>query len=62
MIPGLINKPAINQERGFTNSLGIEFVYVPAGEFQMGSENGSSDEKPVRRVTFANGSTWEGMK
>ena len=25
-------------------------VYVPAGEFQMGSENGNSDEKPIHAV------------
>ena len=29
---------------------GMMMVYVPAGEFQMGSENGSSDEKPVHTV------------
>ena len=29
---------------------GMVMVYVPAGEFQMGSENGSSDEKPVHTV------------
>lgn len=25
-------------------------VYVPAGEFEMGSENGNSDEKPIHSV------------
>jgi formylglycine-generating enzyme required for sulfatase activity len=29
---------------------GGEMVRVPAGEFIMGSDNGSADEKPVRRV------------
>jgi serine/threonine-protein kinase len=29
---------------------GMEMVYVPAGEFAMGSENGDSDEKPVHSV------------
>ena len=28
----------------------IEFARIPAGEFQMGSENGDPDEKPVHRV------------
>ena len=29
---------------------GMEMVYVPAGEFEMGSNNGESDEKPVHTV------------
>ena len=29
---------------------GIPFVYVPAGEFTMGSNDGSSDEQPVHTV------------
>ncbi len=29
---------------------GSEMVYVPAGEFGMGSEGGEADERPVRRV------------
>jgi formylglycine-generating enzyme required for sulfatase activity len=29
---------------------GITMVYVPAGEFKMGSENGLDDEKPVHTV------------
>ncbi|HYG82032.1 MAG TPA: protein kinase, partial [Pyrinomonadaceae bacterium] len=37
------------------NSLGMEFVYVPAGSFMMGSEEGSTDEKPVHQVTIPNG-------
>ncbi len=28
----------------------VEMVLIPAGEFQMGSENGDSDEKPVHTV------------
>ena len=31
---------------------GMTLLYVPAGEFTMGSENGRSDEKPVRKVTI----------
>ncbi|MBU0607620.1 MAG: formylglycine-generating enzyme family protein [Armatimonadetes bacterium] len=31
-------------------STGIEMVYVPAGEFMMGSNDGSPDEQPVHRV------------
>ena len=29
---------------------GMEFVYVPGGCFQMGSNNGDSDEKPAHKV------------
>ena len=29
---------------------GIEMVFIPAGEFRMGSNSGSSDEKPVHTV------------
>lgn len=32
--------------------IGIKFVFIPAGEFQMGSENGDGDEKPVHRVVI----------
>jgi len=38
------------QGKTFTNSIGMEFVLIPAGSFQMGSENGDSDEKPVQKV------------
>jgi len=31
---------------------GMEMVYVPAGEFSMGSEEGDSDEKPVHTVSL----------
>lgn len=30
------------------------FVYIPAGEFLMGSENGFDDEKPVHKVVISN--------
>jgi len=29
---------------------GMVLVYIPAGEFPMGSDNGNSDEKPVHKV------------
>ena len=38
----------------YKNSLGIEFVQIPAGEFQMGCSKGdtdcSDDEKPLHMV------------
>ncbi len=35
--------------------MGIELVYVPAGSFTMGSENGEANEKPVHTVTIRKG-------
>lgn len=32
------------------NSLGMEFILIPAGEFSMGSEDGYDNEKPVHLV------------
>jgi serine/threonine-protein kinase len=45
----MLTQPAL------TNSIGMEMVYVPAGSFIMGSENGDSDEKPMHRVTISSG-------
>ena len=36
-----------------TNSLGMEFVLIPAGEFLMGSANGDKDERPVHTVRIS---------
>ena len=33
-----------------TNSIGMKLVWIPAGEFDMGSAEGEPDEKPVHRV------------
>jgi formylglycine-generating enzyme required for sulfatase activity len=37
-----------------TNQVGIELVYVPAGEFMMGSQDWGNDEKPAHQVTIRN--------
>lgn len=37
----------------FTNTIGMEFVLVKAGTFQMGSTTGDGDEKPVHSVTIS---------
>jgi len=36
-------------------SLGMKFVYVAPGSFQMGSNNGNSSKKAVHKVTISNG-------
>ena len=38
----------------FTNSLGMEFVLIPAGSFMMGDAKGETNETPVHRVTIIN--------
>ncbi len=40
-------------DKTFTNSLGMEFVLIPAGSFKMGADNGETDERPVHQVTFS---------
>lgn len=35
------------------NSIGMRFVRIPAGTFQMGSEKGQDDEVPVHEVTIS---------
>lgn len=37
----------------FRNSVGMEFILIPAGEFRMGAEDGPADEKPVHRVRIS---------
>src|ERR671931_1593281 len=40
-------------EKTFTNSIGMEFVLIPAGTFKMGSDTGDPDERPVHQVTIS---------
>nr|WP_321416496.1 SUMF1/EgtB/PvdO family nonheme iron enzyme [uncultured Methanomethylovorans sp.] len=35
------------------NSIGMDFVLIPAGEFQMGSDDGYDSEKPVHKVKIS---------
>jgi formylglycine-generating enzyme required for sulfatase activity len=44
--------PSADLEKTITNSIGMEFVLIPAGEFVMGSSPSCSDEKPVHNVTI----------
>src|SRR5689334_17399109 len=34
-------------------SIAGEFVYIPAGDFMMGSEQGDNNEKPVHKVIIS---------
>jgi formylglycine-generating enzyme required for sulfatase activity len=36
-----------------SNSLGMQFILIPAGEFQMGSTSGTDDELPVHTVRIS---------
>ncbi len=47
--PHLIPTPSGLPQR-ITDSQGGEMALIPAGEFQMGSESGDSDERPVHTV------------
>jgi formylglycine-generating enzyme required for sulfatase activity len=40
-------------EKTFTNSIGMEFVLIPAGTFMMGDADGEADERPVHQVTIS---------
>ena len=37
----------------YKNGIGMEFAYVAPGSFDMGSNSGRSDEKPVHKVTIS---------
>ncbi|MEA2012093.1 MAG: SUMF1/EgtB/PvdO family nonheme iron enzyme [Verrucomicrobiota bacterium] len=50
---GKIKAPSIGSSWKIPD-LGMEFVYVKSGSFQMGSNNGNSDEKPVHTVNLTN--------
>ncbi len=49
--PVPVASPVKNPEKKL---IGIEFVEISPGKFQMGSEKGNSDEKPVRTVKISN--------
>jgi hypothetical protein len=47
IVAGLVARIVLDSEIRFSpGSLGMEFVHIPAGTFQMGSTNGNGDEKP----------------
>jgi sulfatase modifying factor 1 len=36
-----------------TNSLNMQLIQIPSGSFQMGSDAGDFDEKPIHTVTIS---------
>ena len=53
------NVQIINNSDSSHEALGLEWVSIPGGSFNMGSDTGDDDEKPVHRVTV---SSFEMMK
>ncbi len=43
-------EPSAKSKKKITNSIGMKFKLIEAGEFMMGSEKGAPDEKPVHKV------------
>ncbi|MEE2994180.1 MAG: formylglycine-generating enzyme family protein [Gemmatimonadota bacterium] len=48
LILGVI--PGCGPDSVIENSIGMKFAYIPAGEFQMGSDRGEEDEQPRHGV------------
>ena len=54
ILPGLVAAAShTSPAKTTTNSIGMEFVLIPAGTFQMGSNDGDTDEKPVHQTTIS---------
>ena len=43
-------EPTVEPSETWTNDLQMTFVLIPAGSFEMGSESGDDDERPVRSL------------
>jgi TPR repeat protein len=54
-IPSNIDSSPTNIGNTITNSIGMKLVYIKPGTFQMGSNNGKPDEKPVHEVHISKG-------
>ncbi len=53
MAVGVPAASAVTPLQTVRNRLGMEMVLIPAGEFQMGSNTGDSDEQPVHTVRIS---------
>ncbi len=47
-------------QKVMTNSVGMKLVWIPPGEFDMGSDKGHASERPVHRVKISKG-FWMGQ-
>ncbi|MCK4983507.1 MAG: SUMF1/EgtB/PvdO family nonheme iron enzyme, partial [Victivallaceae bacterium] len=45
----------VKHQNRIISGLGMKLIYVAPGTFQMGSNDGESDEKPVHEVTISKG-------
>jgi formylglycine-generating enzyme required for sulfatase activity len=52
-VPGKDQIPVPAAEKTWSNSIGMDFVLIPAGKFMMGSDTGDNDEKPVHEVRIS---------
>ncbi len=52
---GETTRTSVSLKRGIENSVGMKFVYINPGSFNLGSNNGGPDEQPVHRVTIKKG-------
>jgi formylglycine-generating enzyme required for sulfatase activity len=57
LFPGMEGMPSAAELTPYTNSIGMEFVLIPAGSFTMGAdknfEDASDDETPQHRVRIS---------
>ncbi len=51
--PSMPIEPAGKPAAMITNSLGMQLALIPAGSFQMGSNEGADDEKPLHKVRIS---------
>ena len=52
-----VNPLPSNPQQGtvWKNSIGMKLVWIPPGEFEMGSDHGESNEKPIHTVKISKG-------
>ncbi|MBN2272039.1 MAG: SUMF1/EgtB/PvdO family nonheme iron enzyme, partial [Sedimentisphaerales bacterium] len=52
-----VNPLPSNPQQGtvWENSIGMKLVWIPPGEFEMGSDHGLSNEKPIHTVEISKG-------